>query len=472
LVIFDFYNLIMRFRLLLFTSMICGSLSAQKMSTQQYIEEYKYAAMQEMKIYGIPASVTLAQGILESASGNSRLAKDCNNHFGIKCRKNWTGSFCLADDDAPDECFRGYTNAMESYRDHSLFLKGASRYDFLFNMPATDYRAWAHGLRQAGYATNPAYGDIIVGVVERYRLSMYDSMLVLGEDYSSPDTAAGRLIQMHGLPAIIVSKSRNPEDIARLYDMGVWQIYKYNDLKRGEELKPGEILYLKPKKRKGDEKYHMVKEGETLRDISQQHSVKLKYLEKFNHVMASQSLKPGEVIYLRDKRQKDSLQKTVIDRMPVPTIEKDTAWKNNEFLRKDDKDKVISGTQQEGLPTGKTSYTGKTTYLDIYPANRVSYHTVLAGETVYSISRLYNISVDSVINWNHLANANIRVGQELRVNRVRTIIQQKDIQTHTVSAGETLYQISRRYGISVSELQDKNNLKASEIKAGQVLMIP
>lgn len=462
----------MRFRLLLFTSMICGSLSAQKMSTQQYIEEYKYAAMQEMKIYGIPASVTLAQGILESASGNSKLAKDCNNHFGIKCRKNWTGSFCLADDDAPDECFRGYTNAMESYRDHSLFLKGASRYDFLFNMPATDYRAWAHGLRQAGYATNPAYGDIIVGVVERYRLSMYDSMLVLGEDYSSPDTAAGRLIQMHGLPAIIVSKSRNPEDIARLYDMGVWQIYKYNDLKRGEELKPGEILYLKPKKRKGDEKYHMVKEGETLRDISQQHAVKLKYLEKFNHVMASQSLKPGEVIYLRDKRQKDSLQKTVIDRMPVPTIEKDTAWKNNEFLRKDDKDKVISGTQQEGLPTGKTSYTGKTTYLDIYPANRVSYHTVLAGETVYSISRLYNISVDSVINWNHLANANIRVGQELRVNRVRTIIQQKDIQTHTVSAGETLYQISRRYGISVSELQDKNNLKASEIKAGQVLMIP
>lgn len=462
----------MRFRLLLFTSMICGSLSAQKMSTQQYIEEYKYAAMQEMKIYGIPASVTLAQGILESASGNSRLAKDCNNHFGIKCRKNWTGSFCLADDDAPDECFRGYTNAMESYRDHSLFLKGASRYDFLFNMPATDYRAWAHGLRQAGYATNPAYGDIIVGVVERYRLSMYDSMLVLGEDYSSPDTAAGRLIQMHGLPAIIVSKSRNPEDIARLYDMGVWQIYKYNDLKRGEELKPGEILYLKPKKRKGDEKYHMVKEGETLRDISQQHAVKLKYLEKFNHVMASQSLKPGEVIYLRDKRQKDSLQKTVTDRMPEPTIEKDTAWKNNEFLRKDDKDKVISGTQQEGLPTGKTSYTGKTTYLDIYPANRVSYHTVLAGETVYSISRLYNISVDSVINWNHLANANIRVGQELRVNRVRTIIQQKDIQTHTVSAGETLYQISRRYGISVSELQDKNNLKASEIKAGQVLMIP
>jgi flagellum-specific peptidoglycan hydrolase FlgJ len=196
-----------RFILLAFAA--CGTLAAQKMSTQQYIEEFKYAAMQEMKIYGIPASVTLAQGILESASGNSKLAKDCNNHFGIKCRKNWTGNFCLADDDAADECFRGYPNAMESYRDHSLFLKGASRYDFLFSLPVTDYRAWAHGLRQAGYATNPAYGNIIIGVVERYRLSMYDSMMVLGTDYTSPDTAAGRLIQMHGLPAVIVSKSQN-----------------------------------------------------------------------------------------------------------------------------------------------------------------------------------------------------------------------------------------------------------------------
>jgi len=446
--------------------MACGTLTAQKMSTQQYIEEFKYAAMQEMKIYGIPASVTLAQGILESASGNSKLAKDCNNHFGIKCRKNWTGNFCLADDDAADECFRGYSNAMESYRDHSLFLKGASRYDFLFSLPTTDYRAWAHGLRQAGYATNPAYGNIIIGVVERYRLSMYDSMMVLGADYASPDTAAGRLIQMHGLPAVIVSKSQNPEDIAKLYDMGVWQIYKYNDLRKGEELKPGEIVYLKPKKRKADENYHLVKEGETLRDISQQHGVKLKHLEKFNHIISSQPLKPGEVIYLREKRRKDSADAAEAVKKTESANTMDTS---NRLLRFEGNSQHLAnpkGTDNANLDKfQKTENNTKS-------GNGLVYHTVLPGETVYSISRLYNIPADSLIKWNGISDAKIRVGQELRLNSASKRLQQKSSQIHTVSAGETLYQISRRYAVSVSDLQAKNNLKSPEIKAGQVLQIP
>ena len=446
--------------------MACGTLTAQKMSTQQYIEEFKYAAMQEMKIYGIPASVTLAQGILESASGNSKLAKDCNNHFGIKCRKNWTGNFCLADDDAADECFRGYANAMESYRDHSMFLKGASRYDFLFSLPATDYRAWAHGLRQAGYATNPAYGNIIIGVVERYRLSMYDSMMVLGADYASPDTAAGRLIQMHGLPAVIVSKSQNPEDIAKLYDMGVWQIYKYNDLRKGEELKPGEIVYLKPKKRKADENYHLVKEGETLRDISQQHGVKLKHLEKFNHIISSQPLKPGEVIYLREKRRKDSADAAEAVKKTESANTMDTS---NRLLRFEGNSQHLAnpkGTDNANLDKfQKTENNTKS-------GNGLVYHTVLPGETVYSISRLYNIPADSLIKWNGISDAKIRVGQELRLNSASKRLQQKSSQIHTVSAGETLYQISRRYAVSVSDLQAKNNLKSPEIKAGQVLQIP
>ncbi len=446
--------------------MACGTLTAQKMSTQQYIEEFKYAAMQEMKIYGIPASVTLAQGILESASGNSKLAKDCNNHFGIKCRKNWTGNFCLADDDAADECFRGYANAMESYRDHSMFLKGASRYDFLFSLPATDYRAWAHGLRQAGYATNPAYGNIIIGVVERYRLSMYDSMMVLGADYASPDTAAGRLIQMHGLPAVIVSKSQNPEDIAKLYDMGVWQIYKYNDLRKGEELKPGEIVYLKPKKRKADENYHLVKEGETLRDISQQHGVKLKHLEKFNHIISSQPLKPGEVIYLREKRRKDSADAAEAVKKTESANTMDTS---NRLLR------FEGNSQHLANPTGTVNANldkFQKTENNTKSGNGLVYHTVLPGETVYSISRLYNIPADSLIKWNGISDAKIRVGQELRLNSASKRLQQKSSQIHTVSAGETLYQISRRYAVSVSDLQAENNLKSPEIKAGQVLQIP
>jgi membrane-bound lytic murein transglycosylase D len=295
---------------------------------------------------------------------------------------------------------------------------------------------------------------------------MYDSMMVLGADYASPDTAAGRLIQMHGLPAVIVSKSQNPEDIAKLYDMGVWQIYKYNDLRKGEELKPGEIVYLKPKKRKADENYHLVKEGETLRDISQQHGVKLKHLEKFNHIISSQPLKPGEVIYLREKRRKDSADAAEAVKKTESANTVDTS---NRLLRFEGNSHHLAnptGTVNANLDKfQKTEYNTKS-------GNGLVYHTVLPGETVYSISRLYNIPADSLIKWNGISDAKIRVGQELRLNSASKRLQQKSSQIHTVSAGETLYQISRRYAVSVSDLQAKNNLKSPEIKAGQVLQIP
>lgn len=488
LIIFERSMIFLRSHLVLFSLLLLsGSVSAQKMSTNQYIEEFKYAAMQEMKIYGIPASVTLAQGILESASGNSKLAKDCNNHFGIKCRKNWTGSFCLADDDAPDECFRGYASAMESYRDHSLFLKGASRYDFLFGLPTTDYRGWAHGLRQAGYATNPAYGNIIIGVIERYRLSMYDSMTILGDDYSTPDTAAGRLIRLHGLPAVIASKSQKPEDIAKLYDMGVWQIYKYNDLKSGEDLQPGEIVYLKPKRRKATADIHYVKEGETLRDISQQHAVKLKHLEKFNQIVSSQTLRPGEVIYLREKRVKDSVKKAEQAEQSRSVAEKDTAirvagegdtWQTiaQKSGKSADELKRINAGVQNPLPGQVVLLTDEKATVKVFSENspadgKVVFHTVLRGETLYSISRLYKTPVDTLVMWNQLKDAGIKVGQELRVKSPTASVASGKSVIYTVKPGETLYQISRQFGISVSELQRQNGLKGPEIKAGQVLSI-
>lgn len=466
---------------------LCFNIKAQKMNTVQYIEEFKFAAMQEMKIYGIPASVTLAQGILESASGNSKLAKDCNNHFGIKCRKNWTGNYCLADDDAPDECFRGYGSAMESYRDHSLFLKGASRYDFLFSLPATDYKAWAHGLRQAGYATNPAYGNIIISVVDRYRLSMYDSMTILGDDYDTPDTAASRLIQKHGLPAVIALKSQKPEDIAKLYDLGSWQIYKYNDLKNGEDLKPGEIIYLKPKKRRATADFHAVREGETLRDISQQHAVKLKKLEKFNQIVASKPLKPGEIIYLREKRLNDSLKKEAIKRQSEVQEESDSVlriakegdtWqslgsqngKRPEELKKNNAD-IERPVPGQVVLISSEKITDKTVADMPSTAGKIMFHSVIKGETVYSISRLYKISPDSLIKWNKIKDHQIMGGQELQVQSPDSNVQGKQNQTHTVSAGETLFQISRRYGVSVADLQQQNGLKGTEIKVGQRIVI-
>jgi LysM repeat protein len=436
-------------------SAVFASLQAQKLNTVDYINEYKFAAMQEMKVYSVPASVTLAQGILESASGNSKLAKDCNNHFGIKCRKNWTGNFCLADDDAPDECFRGYSSAMESYRDHSLFLKGNSRYDFLFAMPATDYKAWSHGLRQAGYATNPAYGSILIGVIERYRLSMYDSMVILGDDYDTPDTAAGNLIRVKGLPAVYARKGQTAADIAKEQDMGVWQIYKYNDLKNGEELRPGEIIYLKPKRRKSSDQIHVVQDGETLRDISQQHAIKLKQLQKYNHVKPGQDLRPGERLYLMQKREdqdKAEQGKT----------------KNNA-----DTGQVAPETTKKTIPEAKVGEgKGNSPAEHDVPKPNLSYHIVMKGETVFSISRLYKISADSLMVWNHIVNSQIGLGQELRIANTALVSKSLENKLHKVSAGETLYQISRKYQVSVDALRLKNQLGSNEIKVGQQLLIP
>ncbi|WP_036603370.1 glucosaminidase domain-containing protein [Olivibacter sitiensis] len=142
-------------------------------SAQQYIERYKSIAVREMNLYGIPASITLAQGLLESGNGNSSLAIQANNHFGIKCTSDWQGPSVLKDDDAVDDCFRSYTTAEESYRDHSQFLL-RKRYEPLFELEKNDYMGWAHGLKKAGYATNPKYADLLIGLIERYELNQYD----------------------------------------------------------------------------------------------------------------------------------------------------------------------------------------------------------------------------------------------------------------------------------------------------------
>jgi len=145
------------------------------MTTEEYIEKYKDVAIKKMKEYHIPASITLAQGILESGSGNSRLARKANNHFGIKCHKDWNGKKFYMDDDERHECFRKYHNPAESYRDHSLFLTQKGRYAFLFDYDITDYKSWAYGLKKAGYATNPKYPKLLIGIIERYNLSQYDT---------------------------------------------------------------------------------------------------------------------------------------------------------------------------------------------------------------------------------------------------------------------------------------------------------
>lgn len=370
------------------------------MSTREYIDSFKSIAMQEMRLHGVPASITLGQGVLESASGNSKLAKNCNNHFGIKCRSNWTGTFCLADDDAKDECFRGYPSVYESYRDHSLFLKNSKRYFPLFELSATDYKGWATGLREAGYATNPSYANILIGVIEKYHLGQFDSMVVMGDDYVIPsndntnnssnsgNSPLAGVSEVNGIQAIIAKPGETPEALAARYNMGVWQIYKYNDIEKGQTLNPGEIIYLKPKRRRSTETNHLVKPGESMREISQQYGVKVKHLYKLNRLEPGEEVQPGEVLNLRSKRSNP----------PTTLIPGSDTASKMQTAKPIDYRKFMSN--DVSTVTGQMQDT---------------YHFVKSGETLYSISKSYGVTVEQIRFWNSLSTNQINVGQRLKV---------------------------------------------------------
>lgn len=473
------------------------SLRGQTMNTQEYIDAYKYAAMQEMKVYNIPASITLGQGILESASGNSRLATECNNHFGIKCRKEWTGAYCLADDDAPNECFRGYATAMESYRDHSLFLKNGSRYAGLFSLEILDYESWAEGLRKAGYATNPAYGTILSGLIKRYRLAQFDSMVVLGDKYKLPDTVIQNVTSINGVPVVRAKPGQSPEDIAKQENLGNWQIYRYNDLKRGESLDPGEIVYLKPKKRKGSEEMVTVKEGESMRDISQQYGIKLKHLYKKNRLSPGEEVKPGEVLVLQRKAavapatvdpESQKTEEPVKPVEPVKTKENISGFHEvkagetlyaiavkyqvtvSELMNWNNLGNTDIKTGQilvvkKGINSGKKdTVTNNSEY-----KKAVKFHIVMAGETLYTISKMYNQPVDSIKVWNKLTGNSIKAGQELLVQPPAKPT--GNPKTYTVQPGDTLYSISRKFGVSVADLKLWNKLISDDILPGRTLYL-
>lgn len=164
-----------------------GAVSAQeqaKLTRKEYIDKYAPLAVEQQALYGIPASITLAQGLLESGNGNSRLAREGNNHFGIKCGGSWDGPSLRHDDDAPQECFRSYDSVEESYIDHSLFLSERERYKGLFTLDPKDYKGWAHGLKAAGYATNPVYAELLIKIIEEHQLYRYDNALLA--DYEAP----------------------------------------------------------------------------------------------------------------------------------------------------------------------------------------------------------------------------------------------------------------------------------------------
>lgn len=303
----------MRVRLI-FILLIWGSVVfAQKNggnTREEYIEKYKSLAMQEMKRTGIPASITLAQGILESGNGNSRLATKANNHFGIKCH-DWNGPSVRHDDDARNECFRKYRNPEKSYVDHSDFLTEKSRYAFLFELKPDDYKGWAKGLKKAGYATSPTYAKSLIDIIEENGLSKYDEQVLAmnktkkgNKSTESALIASGKEIQFNNRVKFIIADSGDTyESLSEELYLLSWQLPKYNEKKSRDKLTNGEYVYLQPKRNKAsvDNKTHVVKEGETLYSISQKYAVKENKLRKRNKLSEGTEPIAGSVIMLRGR---------------------------------------------------------------------------------------------------------------------------------------------------------------------------
>lgn len=308
-----------RISILLTALLLVSALGAQaqkksRQTREEYIERYKSIAINDMERYGIPASITLAQGILESDCGNSTLAARSNNHFGIKCKSNWTGKKVYHDDDAKGECFRSYASVEESYRDHAEFLDSSPRYDSLFTYASTDYKSWARGLKAAGYATAPDYAQRLIRIIEESELylldqpdgsRLYASRTTVGGAVPAElgqAVAAGTIDPDHyrvalkafkgynvysanGVPYILAKPGDTFESVGREFRVSAGNLRKFNDVsdKRGEPA-AGQPIFIERKQKRwtGDETVHVCRAGETLYSVSQRYGVRIRSLEKLN----------------------------------------------------------------------------------------------------------------------------------------------------------------------------------------------
>lgn len=294
--------------------LVCATLGANAQAGlyERYINRYSEMAVDQMNRYGIPASITLAQGLLESAAGTSRLATEANNHFGIKVGNNWTGKYMVMADDRPDDRFRVYRNAAESYEDHSKFLRNGRRYAFLFDLKKTDYKGWARGLKKAGYATSPTYASALISLIERYNLQQYDGQKASSRAQQSGDKAQNKMQakitdhkvrRCNGQYYVIAQAGDTYASLARKLKTKEKKLREYNDVPADYRLKAGDIVYLGKKRKKADKtmkrRYHVMQQGESLYSISQTFGIRLSSLCKMNPIDGNYRFKVGDEIKIK-----------------------------------------------------------------------------------------------------------------------------------------------------------------------------
>ncbi len=401
----------MRYFLLAFFSIYTSLLFAQQADyntrVNNYIQQYKDIAIEEMNRVHIPASITLAQGILESDAGQSPLATDANNHFGIKCHENWNGGSYRMDDDERDECFRKYASAQESYKDHSDFLRNRDRYSFLFKYDANDYKDWAFGLKKAGYATNPHYAQLLINNIEKYKLYEFDKPAIDNpvKDTITPAIAAApatkdslylpkaddigaRIFYVNRVRAVKLLPGETLEQVGKRFDIGLRRVLKYNDWTVTHKEPAGSIIYLQPKRRGGDSLYHLVQNNETMHDIAQQHAITLESLYHFNRMEDGTEPANGEVIYLQGERN--------------------TKIKLRQ--KEEPKEQVVI----EPLQVPEQPVDSSANYITI--PEDYKFYTVKPGDTLYSIAKAYRMNIERLKEMNKLYSDVISSGMRLKVS--------------------------------------------------------
>ncbi|MEO6732885.1 MAG: glucosaminidase domain-containing protein [Ferruginibacter sp.] len=394
------------FQFILVLSFFVLSTNAQTLSPEQYIELYKDFAIKEMKRMGIPAAITLAQGLLETENGNSVLVKKSNNHFGIKCKNTWTAGGVSHDDDAPGECFRTYKSAEDSYRDHSNFLRGSERYAFLFNINPTDYKGWANGLRQAGYATNPKYPNILIRHIEQYNLQQYslagaagvpkfesgkfkDDPIVFDKEgaiksseqinasvsnknkedeitYPLKDNLS-EIIFINGSKCVNAAKGTSLLAIASRYNISLHKLLDINELEEDGILEESQLIFLQKKAKNGDRDFVIVKKKETLYDVAQRQGIQLESLLEYNQLNEDGDVFPGTKLYLKAVAESD---------------------------------------QANAVQNAVTTRAG--------PARL---HKVQPKEGLYTVAKKYSVTVQQLKEWNNLTTNDLKAGQQLIIGK-------------------------------------------------------
>ncbi len=302
----------------LFVFILFPFVYSQRLSRSEYIKKYQLLAISEMNRSGIPASIKMAQACLESGDGNSIMAKTSNNHFGIKCKSDWTGARSYFDDDEKNECFRRYKTVEDSYIDHTNFLMSNPRYNSLFQLASTDYAGWARGLKKAGYATDPAYDRKVIEIIELFQLWRLDRKLTFEEVAELDKQRMGvrfnksllinpyssREITLHnGIKSAWIREGDTLEKLAQEFGLKEWELKKFNDFPEGYHPVPGEIIYLKGKmgKARGMYKLHVVTEGESMHYISQLYGIRLRALYRLNKLAYGEPIHVGQVLKLQKR---------------------------------------------------------------------------------------------------------------------------------------------------------------------------